>query len=45
MNKMYSFPEDVPDEMKMKIGGLRQWLNELPDRQLVTNTEIWHWLK
>jgi hypothetical protein len=45
LNKMYEFPEDVPEDMKMKIHGLRQWVNELPDRTLVTNADIWQWLK
>jgi hypothetical protein len=45
MDELYNLPEDVPPEMKSKIGNLRQWINELPESRLVTGAEIWHWLK
>jgi hypothetical protein len=45
MHTLYSFPDDVPEEMKIKIFNLRQWLNELPPNYLITNANIWEWLK
>lgn len=40
-------PEDykVIDEMELRIGLLRQWINELPEGRLISNEDIKYWLK
>ena len=38
----------IPDEMKLPISNLRQWLNEdriTDTKKMVSNQELWEWLK
>jgi hypothetical protein len=48
MKDLYAMPPDVPPEMHQKIQFLRQWLNEdriTDPKKMVTNADLWHWLK
>jgi hypothetical protein len=37
--------EDYKQEQKIKIGQLRQWLNERTKKRLITDEDIIYWLK